>query len=525
MPQLPLGRNGDKLIFSALTFPPLPPLHLDERVQHFGQRGTIRYIGTLEGRGKRMWLGIEWDEVGRGRHDGTADGRRYFTTRKEGAGTFLKAEKLERRGVYLIEGVWRRYMEEAGDMGYRKEKHVLGGVGGVVEFRVGEFGGRIEGLERVDVGGMCVGRVGKGVGDLLKGLRELRVARSLFEDITAVGEILDEFERLEVLDLGGNVLKGFCKGEGEMHGKLKELIMNGCEVSVEGVGGVCRRAGNLREVRVYGCGLGGLEVWKGRMQRVEVLDLDRNCVGWGDVVEVLGKMESLRVLYLSGNGLRDCEVGFEGRFERLEKLSLAENELEGWRVVEGLRRVRGLKWLRLSRNGIMEKEVEGVTGRMVAIGRLGGLEVLDGSCIEKDERVYAERRYLGVVIERERRKGSGEEELKRRHGRMEELQRKYVDLLEGDGKVGGVRKGLIRVVLRKGKWDEGKSVVRWMPGRVTMEKVRAVAARLLRLESFGKMQIKVGRRAEETIEDESREIRFWLSGDDIDIEIEILCAA
>lgn len=522
MPQLSLRHQGDEPTPLPLTLPPLPPLHINERIQHFGQRGTIRYVGTLDGRGDQTWLGIEWDEVGRGRHDGTVDGRQYFTTRKEGAGTFLKVEKLERRGVYLMQGVWRRYVEEAGDMEYKKERHVLGGTGGVVEFWVGDFGGRIEGLERVDVGGMCVGRVGKGVGGVLKGLRELRVGRSLFEEIAIVGEILDEFEGLEVLDVSGNVLKGSYIGDSRRHRGLKELIMNGCEVSVEGVGEVCKRARDLREVRVHGCGLGGLEVWKGKMERVEVLDLDGNCIGWRDITEVLGRMKTLRVLYLSGNGLRDCEIELEGRFERLERLSLGENELEEWRIVEGLRGVKGLKWLRLTGNGIMEREVQGVTGRMITIGRLGGLEVLDGSFIEKDERVYAERRYLGVVIARERRKGTEVGELKRRHGRVEELNEKYIDLLEGDENVGGVRKGLIRVVLRKGQRDEGKSVVRWMPGKVTMEKIRAVAERLLRTHSLGKMQIKLGDRVE-SVEDETREIMFWLSSDNDDISIEI-CA-
>lgn len=526
MAQLPPEHGGgDGLKPSALTFPTLPRLRVNERIQHSGQRGTVRYIGMLEGRGEQIWLGIEWDNPERGRHDGMVGGRQYFKTRKKSAGTFLKVEKLEQRGVYLMESVWKRYVEEAGDTGFKRERHVLGGVGGLVDFRVGEFVGRIEGLVRVDVGSMCVGRIGKGVGDVLKGLRELRVGRSLFDEMRVVGEILDEFEGLEVLDMSGNVLTGSLENGGGVHDKLKELILNGCEVSVGGVGEVCTRARKLRELRVHECWLRGLKVWTGKMEEVEMLDLDGNCVEWEDVVGVLGMMGKLKVLYLSRNGLRDCEVRFEGKFERLEKLSLAENELEGWRAVERLRGMRELKWLRLTGNKIMEEEICGVTGRMITIGRLGGLQVLDGSLIEKDERVYAERRYLSIVIERERRR-IGEEALKEKHGREKELREKYRDLLGGGGTTAGVRKGLVRVVLEKrrnGSGQESKRVVRWMPGRVTMDKVHAVAERLLRTQLTGGMQIVVGKQAE-VVTDESVELSRWTATAEEDAVVRIVCA-
>lgn len=46
-----------------------------------GERGTIRYIGPVPP-AKGDWLGVEWDNPNRGKHDGvSADGTRYFHCR------------------------------------------------------------------------------------------------------------------------------------------------------------------------------------------------------------------------------------------------------------------------------------------------------------------------------------------------------------------------------------------------------------------------------------------------------------
>lgn len=51
-----------------------------ERIQVNDDIATIRYIGPVEGT-KGEWLGVEWDDGSRGKHDGTHQGKRYFVTR------------------------------------------------------------------------------------------------------------------------------------------------------------------------------------------------------------------------------------------------------------------------------------------------------------------------------------------------------------------------------------------------------------------------------------------------------------
>jgi len=43
--------------------------------------GSIRFLGKLRNNpkaGNDLWLGIEWDEIGQGKHHGTVDGENYF---------------------------------------------------------------------------------------------------------------------------------------------------------------------------------------------------------------------------------------------------------------------------------------------------------------------------------------------------------------------------------------------------------------------------------------------------------------
>lgn len=50
-----------------------------DRVTFRGGHATVRFVGEVSDTG--VWLGIEWDDPSRGRHDGTHNGHRYFECR------------------------------------------------------------------------------------------------------------------------------------------------------------------------------------------------------------------------------------------------------------------------------------------------------------------------------------------------------------------------------------------------------------------------------------------------------------
>ena len=55
-------------------------LSVGDRISVNGVYGTILYVGSVEGT-KGTWLGVDWDEASRGKHDGSKAGIKYFTTR------------------------------------------------------------------------------------------------------------------------------------------------------------------------------------------------------------------------------------------------------------------------------------------------------------------------------------------------------------------------------------------------------------------------------------------------------------
>ena len=48
------------------------------RLSYSGARCTVRYIGQVEDT-KGEWLGVEWDDDSKGKHDGSHNGVKYFT--------------------------------------------------------------------------------------------------------------------------------------------------------------------------------------------------------------------------------------------------------------------------------------------------------------------------------------------------------------------------------------------------------------------------------------------------------------
>lgn len=50
------------------------------RIEHQSQFGTVKYIGEVDEH-PSVWLGINWDDATRGKHDGSVNGKRYFIAR------------------------------------------------------------------------------------------------------------------------------------------------------------------------------------------------------------------------------------------------------------------------------------------------------------------------------------------------------------------------------------------------------------------------------------------------------------
>ena len=80
---------------------------IGDRVRCDNHLGTVRYIGTVEPH-QGLWLGVEWDDPSRGRHDGSVNGIQYFETTKPQAASFVRPNKVK-KCKNIIEAIRERY--------------------------------------------------------------------------------------------------------------------------------------------------------------------------------------------------------------------------------------------------------------------------------------------------------------------------------------------------------------------------------------------------------------------------------
>ncbi|KAF5835785.1 hypothetical protein DUNSADRAFT_6874 [Dunaliella salina] len=91
-------------------------MSVNSRVLVGRSRATVKYVGPVAGL-EGTWLGLEWDDVSRGKHDGEVEGIKYFQCSKPGAGSFVRAEKVSTRGRSVLEALLSRYSNECGELG------------------------------------------------------------------------------------------------------------------------------------------------------------------------------------------------------------------------------------------------------------------------------------------------------------------------------------------------------------------------------------------------------------------------
>ncbi|GKT36819.1 Tubulin-specific chaperone E like protein, partial [Aduncisulcus paluster] len=81
-----------------------------ERVSNDKYCGTVRYVGPIAGtKSDNDFIGVEWDNDGAGKYNGTFKGKEYFKC-KDGRGAFLKPRKLN-EPISLVRAIRKKYHE------------------------------------------------------------------------------------------------------------------------------------------------------------------------------------------------------------------------------------------------------------------------------------------------------------------------------------------------------------------------------------------------------------------------------
>jgi len=119
------------------------------RILLLGHIGTVKFCGSVHGT-TGAWLGVEWDDPQRGKHDGAKDGVQYFTCtwvgcgpvvdlshfsrsrRVPGAGSFVRQTPSIKYGTTFRRALLSKYVEDLhGSQGH--EFVILGSSNGAIE--------------------------------------------------------------------------------------------------------------------------------------------------------------------------------------------------------------------------------------------------------------------------------------------------------------------------------------------------------------------------------------------------------
>jgi dynactin complex subunit len=81
---------------------------IGDRIKFGNDVGEVKYIGSV-GSHPGTWLGIEWDDPSRGKHNGNVDGVEYFKSSKPGnSASFVRPAKAMKLRS-LMEAFQERY--------------------------------------------------------------------------------------------------------------------------------------------------------------------------------------------------------------------------------------------------------------------------------------------------------------------------------------------------------------------------------------------------------------------------------
>ena len=413
------------------------------RIEYQGDHGTVKYHGPLKHHDekqdpKQIWLGVQWDDPTRGRHNGTVKGVQYFVTDDgQNSGTLLKMEKAN-FGITIYDGILQRYFLKPNQTTETENKEKQVNEKGItVEYDEDAFFETVRKFKK-KVEFLGFDKIWKKINDL-KHLEELSLPDCKISDIGPDGSLQQLLPSVTNLSLESNLLydwnQVFLIGR-----ELKNLeqlsishsILPVPEEDVRNIDRIIINSNdtfikepplnvfaNLKTIILISMNL----TWKALNKllpmflNVEELVLCFNKLTDFENLQYEGKdFKNLQFLNLEGNGIES----FQGvmKFSSaplLDKLILNKNKLKELGKVHGF---ENLKWVVLEENDILEfyifsqlnmfpkLEIIRVTKnpiyskhsvlhiRQRAIAEIKGLKNINGSELKKYERKDCEIYYL-----------------------------------------------------------------------------------------------------------------------------------
>ncbi|KAF3015559.1 hypothetical protein E8E14_005671 [Neopestalotiopsis sp. 37M] len=395
---------------------------IGDRLSYDGAICTVRYIGEVAGT-SGSWIGVEWDDATRGKHDGSHKGTRYFSCRSKSptAASFVRPTRSAERPQSFIAALQDKYTGEvsaasaqirfsgkiAEEVGFQKIQRQQANLA-ELKFVILD-GTRIafpyaEGDQRI------VATCPKTV--------ELDLSRNLFTNFETVVDICSELPVLRNLRLNGNRFLDILEDENTTQAQaifkdVKELALEETLLTWEEL---CHVSSKFQSLATLSADLNQLsllpQVPVGTLSSTLLsLSLEFNDFTSLSDVACLGQLKALRNLHMKGNNI--AAITSEESLQQpvfsstLQYLDMSYNQVSTWAFVDDLPSCfPGLTQLRFTHNPIYDNpdpdhsaqsKTNTEEAYMMTVGRLANLKALNFGNISANDRQDAEMFYLARI--------------------------------------------------------------------------------------------------------------------------------
>ncbi|KAL5707187.1 hypothetical protein ACHQM5_025268 [Ranunculus cassubicifolius] len=442
--------------------PPSPPprdseFNLNQRVHSLNDPrriGTVKYIGSVQGY-SGTWIGIDWDNNGDGKHNGSINGVQYFVAKSEKSASFVRSHNLC-AGISFLQALEFRYRGGDSTKEEQDEMYVLSASNRRVSIqllgkdKLQDKLSKFEELVGVSLSYLGVSSVGppEQIRTVVPNIKELDLTGNLLTDWKDVGIICQQLENLAVLNLSNNRWAHDINQLPSLE-NIHVLVLNDCGISWTQVETLKQSLPVVRELHLMGNNIMTITPLSSDcvqgFDSLRVLNLEDNLfANWDDILK-FSRLRSLEELHLNKNNLKcisypkntvksgDLIIGSETQgsgfspFEKLQCLLLGGNKIADLASVDSLNSFPNLKDVRLSDNPVVDPANGGIS-RFVLIARLAKVEILNGSEVTPRERKESEIRYVRFVMSK--MGADKRDEIKHLHPRFAEL--KYLHGIEDE---------------------------------------------------------------------------------------------
>ncbi|XP_015124320.1 tubulin-specific chaperone E isoform X2 [Diachasma alloeum] len=384
---------------------------IGQRIACDGHYGTIYYIGAIENTAG-LWLGIDWDNPGRGKHNGTYHDKEYFKARYPTSGSFVRPGKVK-SGISCIEAIKNRYGYIDDELAGVNREHIMNLRKEInapflemVGFsKVNRKQSNFDQLSIVSVREECVSTSGDPgiLGELFPNIEELDLSKNLINSWVTIEDICSQLMKLDRLNLSENMIPADQKLN-RINGafpNVTQLTMAHMNYTWKDIEACILMFPALRILSVPFNKANTLDmpISNSPLVRLETVTLEGNSIAdWEEVLK-LACLECLENLNLNSNVIEritfsnDGEGGKTRLFPALKHIHLSSNLISDWSSVTELEKLQNLEDLKFRDNPVLNAESP-ETARQLIIAKISRLKVLNATEISVKERRDAEYDYM-----------------------------------------------------------------------------------------------------------------------------------